>query len=188
MLTTRCARIALLAVLLAPGWGAAADDAVRDPWTAASADEIARGLIPAFSKTRGLLVETTPIATNSYGDALAATVNLAVEFEFNSAALTEKAATLLDALGEALGRPELAQYRFVLGGHTDAVGSDTFNLDLSRQRAETTARFLAERYGVGSERLVLRAFGETALLLPDRPDDARNRRVEVSTLAPEATQ
>ena len=29
---------------------------------------------------------------------------------------------------------------------------------------------------------VVRAFGETALLVPDVPDDGRNRRVEISTL------
>lgn len=149
----------------------------------ATAGELVEALKPGgFSETRGLLVEATPLATNSYGDTLAATVNLAIQFDFNSAGISLQSESLLKSLGEALASPDLSQYRFLIGGHTDAVGSDAFNLELSRERAEATRNFLVSRYGIQSDRLVTRAFGKSALLLPDQPLDGRNRRVEISTL------
>lgn len=179
------ARIAIYAIILsatcaAPTRGqmAGTQGLVAD----ASPEQLVDALTPKYAATRGLLVEASPLTVNSFGDELAATVNLAVEFEFNSATLTPRAETLLAVLGEALGRPELSGYRFLVGGHTDAVGSDDFNFDLSARRAEATRAFLRENHAVSDDRLVVRAFGETALLFPDAPEDGRNRRVEISTL------
>lgn len=148
----------------------------------ATAGELVDALNPGFSETRGLLVEASPVSTNSYGDTLAATVNLAIHFDFNSADISLQSEALLKSLGEALASPALSQYRFLIGGHTDAVGSDAFNMELSRERAEATRNFLVSRYGIASDRLVTRAFGKSALLLPGQPQDGRNRRVEISTL------
>ncbi|WEZ83646.1 OmpA family protein [Rhizobium sp. 32-5/1] len=120
--------------------------------------------------------------TNSYGDKVSATVNLAVTFRLGSAELTPDARDLLDSVGKALQSSELSNYRFLIGGHTDAIGSDYSNLELSRRRAESATRYLVEYYHVDPHRLVVRAFGEDALLYPDYPDDGRNRRVEISTL------
>ncbi len=120
--------------------------------------------------------------TNSYGDKVSATVNLAVTFRLGSAELTPDARYLLDSVGKALQSSELANYRFLIGGHTDATGSDYANLELSRRRAESATGYLVEYYHVDPHRLVVRAFGENALLFPDYPDDGRNRRVEISTL------
>jgi outer membrane protein OmpA-like peptidoglycan-associated protein len=120
--------------------------------------------------------------TNSYGDKVSATVNLAVTFRLGSAELTPDARYLLDSVGKALQSSELSNYRFLIGGHTDAIGSDYSNLELSRRRAESATNYLVEYYHVDPHRLVVRAFGEDALLYPDYPDDGRNRRVEISTL------
>lgn len=120
--------------------------------------------------------------TNSYGDKVSATVNLAVTFRLGSAELTKDARYLLDSVGKALQSSELSRYRFLIGGHTDATGSDYANLELSRRRAESATNYLVEYYQVDPHRLVVRAFGEDALLYPDYPDDGRNRRVEISTL------
>ena len=176
------ARTAIVFVALAAFWAGPGYGQNGDLLATASPEQLVEALTPKYSKTRGLLVETTPIAVNSFGDELAATVNLAVEFEFNSATLTPQAETLLSVLGEALGKPELSGFRFLVGGHTDAVGSDDFNLELSERRAQATRDFIKAKYAVSDERLVVRAFGETALLVPDVPDDGRNRRVEISTL------
>jgi len=120
--------------------------------------------------------------TNSYGDKVSATVNLAVTFRLGSAELTPDARYLLDSVGKALQSSELSSYRFLIGGHTDATGSDYTNLELSRRRAESATSYLVDYYHVDPHRLVVRAFGENALLYPDYPDDGRNRRVEISTL------
>lgn len=176
MITGRMFRLIIGFCLLAAPPAAQAQEVLDQ----ATAGELVDALTPGFSQTRGLLIEATP--TNSYGDTLAATVNLAIQFDFNSADISLQSEALLKSLGEALASPGLAQYRFLIGGHTDAVGSEGFNMELSRDRAEATRNFLVSRYGIESERLVTRAFGKSVLLLPDQPEDGRNRRVEISTL------
>lgn len=159
----------------------------QDVLTTATPDLLIRSLNPALAqkeKTRGLkIVGAKDLETvNSYGDRLLATVNLAVNFHLGSAELTPQAERLLDTAGTALQSSELASYRFLIGGHTDAAGTDADNLDLSRARAASTTRYLLTHYKIDPRRLVLRAFGETALLFSADPEDGRNRRVEISTL------
>lgn len=159
----------------------------QDVLTTATADELVRSLNPATAQTekiRGLKIVAAngPEKVNSFGDKLTATVNLAVTFEFASAVLTPEAQELLDSVGEALQSQDLSTYRFLIGGHTDATGSNDANLQLSRARAASATRYLVERQRVDPRRLVIRAFGETALLFPATPEDGRNRRVEISTL------
>jgi len=70
--------------------------------------------------------------------------------------------------------------RLHLEGHTDNVGEDGANLDLSRRRAEAVKRYLAEK-GISESRITTDGFGEA------RPKDtndtdagrAKNRRVEM---------
>ncbi len=155
--------------------------------TTATPGLLVRSLNPELvqkEKTRGLkIVSAKDLETiNSYGDKLAATVNLAVNFHFGSAELTPQAQRLLDNVGKALQSKDLASYRFVIGGHTDATGTDSDNLELSRARAASTTQYLLTQYKIDPSRLVLRAFGEKALLFPADPEDGRNRRVEISTL------
>jgi outer membrane protein OmpA-like peptidoglycan-associated protein len=137
-------------------------------------------------KTRGLKITDSRELEkiNSYGDKIAATVNLAVNFHFGSAELTPQAQRLLDSVGTALQSSDLASYRFVIGGHTDATGTDIDNFELSRARAASTTEYLVAHYHIDPRRLVVRAFGEKALLFPADPEDGRNRRVEISTLKP----
>ncbi|WP_158515707.1 OmpA family protein [Pararhizobium polonicum] len=155
--------------------------------TTATPGLLVRSLDPAIvqkEKTRGLkIIGAKDLETiNAYGDKLAATVNLAVNFHFGSAELTPQAQRLLDSVGTALQSNDLAPYRFLIGGHTDAAGTDSDNLELSRARAASTTQYLLTHYKIDPRRLVLRAFGETALLFPNDPEDGRNRRVEISTL------
>ena len=155
--------------------------------TTATPDLLIRSLDPVLvqkERTRGLkIVGAKELeAINSYGDKLAATVNLAVNFHFGSAELTPQAQRLLDNVGKALHSSDLTSYRFVIGGHTDATGTDGDNLQLSRARAASATQYLVSHYEIAPQRLVVRAFGETALLFPDNPEDGRNRRVEISTL------
>jgi OOP family OmpA-OmpF porin len=66
-------------------------------------------------------------------------------------------------------------------GHTDNIGGDTFNLDLSQRRAAAVKQALATRYHIGPDRLSTAGFGATR---PVESNDtmegrARNRRVEL---------
>jgi len=96
-----------------------------------SVAELVEALTPAPPmKTRGIRPGGAgEIATQPSRPA----VDLEVRFEFDSAALTPMARAVLDNLATAL-TTDLASYRFVLEGHTDAVGSDRYNLSLPRRR------------------------------------------------------
>lgn len=66
-----------------------------------------------------------------------------------------------------------------LHGHTDSRASVVYNQDLARRRAENTRRYLLSK-GIGAERMTIRSFGETELLVQEtsKANYARNRRVE----------
>ena len=65
-------------------------------------------------------------------------------------------------------------------GHTDSTGSDAYNLDLSRRRAESVANYLISR-GVAASRTRWQGFGETQLKVQtgDNVNEPLNRRVEI---------
>lgn len=110
------------------------------------------------------------------------TVDLAVFYEFDSAALTPQAKALLADLGRALTSSRLAGTKFLLAGHTDAKGSKPYNQNLSERRAVEARRFLVENFGIRPDRLIVVGFGEEYLADPARPHDPINRRVEVTLL------
>lgn len=109
-------------------------------------------------------------------------ISFQVEFAFNSAELTPKAAGILDELGRALTSPDLAAYRFQLTGHTDGVGNPDYNLALSKRRAASVRDYLTRRFGVSSSRLVAIGRGSQQLLDPANPASDANRRVEIVNL------
>jgi OOP family OmpA-OmpF porin len=80
------------------------------------------------------------------------------------------------------GQPSM---RIELRGHTDAVGSDLVNMQLSEQRAAAIARFL-EGEGIEEWRLSVTGFGATRPVADNATEQGRelNRRVEVRVLAP----
>ena len=88
------------------------------------------------------------------------------------------AQAVLDNLATAL-TTDLAPYQFVLEGHTDAVGSDRYNLELSERRADAVRSYLRNSYRVAPERMTTVGKGESELLLPEQPTAAPNRRVRV---------
>jgi len=106
-----------------------------------------------------------------------------VYFPFDSAELTPHARQQLRALGHALASPELRLYRYLIAGHTDAVGQPAYNLSLSERRAAAVRAFLTETFAISPDRLVSVGFGQERLKLPAEPRAAVNRRVEVLLIA-----
>ena len=108
------------------------------------------------------------------------TLDAHINFAFDSAELTPEAIEALAPIGEGFSDPQLETDRFVIGGHTDSVGPEEYNLDLSRRRATSARHHLEERYGVAPSRLGIQAYGESKPL--EENDTARgrsqNRRVE----------
>src|SRR5882672_2421059 len=68
-------------------------------------------------------------------------IDLEINFEYNSDRISSAAMPQVTALGQALSSADLKGNTFVLAGHTDGKGGDTFNQGLSERRAEAVKRF-----------------------------------------------
>jgi len=97
--------------------------------------------------------------------------------------LTPQAEPQLNNLGQALTSSDLSGSIVLLGGHTDAKGSDPFNQRLSERRAETVKRFLMENYHIPAANLVCAGYGKQGMKNPADPLAAENRRVQISNVA-----
>jgi outer membrane protein OmpA-like peptidoglycan-associated protein len=76
---------------------------------------------------------------------------------------------------------------FLIEGHTDAVGSDISNLELSDERASTVARILTDFYEVPPENLTTQGYGERYLKVETEDAEELNRRVTVKRITPLVT-
>ena len=111
-------------------------------------------------------------------------INLYVNFAYNSSDLTSDARITLDRLGAALKDQRLDGYSFMIAGHTDAKGGADFNQKLSERRAESVRQYLIAQFGVDAAHLTAKGFGKQQLLDPARPEDGVNRRVQVVDTTP----
>jgi outer membrane protein OmpA-like peptidoglycan-associated protein len=104
-----------------------------------------------------------------------------IQFEFESAELTPDGTRQLNEFGTAMQSPELGNLRLRVEGHTDDLGAADYNLDLSQRRAAAVAQYLADNFGISSERLEVMGVGENSPLIEDTTLEARavNRRVEM---------
>lgn len=103
--------------------------------------------------------------------------DMLIAFGLDSADLTPAARDNLGEFASALKDDRLSAARFVVEGHTDASGSETYNLDLSERRAQAVTSFLLDQ-GVAREKVEAIGMGKTAPRTSD-PFDAENRRVEM---------
>lgn len=101
-----------------------------------------------------------------------------IQFEYNSSALTDDSQAGIEMLVEFLKRnPEL---KVELAGHTDDVGSASYNQKLSADRAESVRKALISN-GIDETRLTAKGYGATKPLAPNDSDEHRalNRRTEM---------
>ncbi len=100
-----------------------------------------------------------------------------VEFESGSARLLETSRPLLDRVAAVLLNH--SQLKLIVSGHTDDVGTDEYNQDLSERRAGSVKMYLATK-GVHPDSVRVYGYGETQPVLKETTEQARalNRRVE----------
>jgi OOP family OmpA-OmpF porin len=110
----------------------------------------------------------------------AKSIDLVIQFDLDSAKLKESGRPLLDNLVAAMQNDRLMNIKFKIEGHTDAQGSENYNLKLSQSRADSVINYLASK-GIEKERLAGEGKGFSELLLPEKPKAAENRRVRIST-------
>jgi outer membrane protein OmpA-like peptidoglycan-associated protein len=106
-------------------------------------------------------------------------IDLEINFDFNSANISSRSMSQVSALARALSSGELKGSTFLLAGHTDAKGSDSFNQELSERRAEAVKRMLSEKYRIDAGSLVTVGYGEARLKNTSHPLAGENRRVQV---------
>ena len=101
-----------------------------------------------------------------------------VFFDFNKSELAGEAIQIVDQAASNSGPAHVT--RLTVTGHTDTVGSDAYNMRLSRRRAESVAARL-EKDGVPSSEIEIVAKGKRDLLVPtaDGVREPQNRRVQI---------
>jgi len=105
-----------------------------------------------------------------------------ITFAFNDASLQPQFYPVLDEVARTL--TEYNQTVVEVAGHTDSVGSDAYNQELSVRRANAVAAYL-QSHGVMQQRLITVGAGESRPVASNDTEDGRaqNRRVEI-TLVP----
>ena len=106
-------------------------------------------------------------------------IDLEIQFDYNSAEITTTSMPSVQALGKPLSNADLKGSTFVVAGHTDAIGTEAYNQNLSERRADTIKRYLTEKYGINGTDLVTVGYGKTKPKDPNAPLDPTNRRVQV---------
>jgi iron complex outermembrane receptor protein len=101
-----------------------------------------------------------------------------VFFDFNKSDLTPDALKIVDQAAANAGPAKVTE--ITVTGHTDTVGSDAYNMRLSRRRAESVAAEL-EAKGIPSAEIAIFAKGKKDLLIPtaDGVKEPQNRRVQI---------
>ncbi|HUP50770.1 MAG TPA: OmpA family protein [Thermoanaerobaculia bacterium] len=106
-------------------------------------------------------------------------------FDFDSESLRPQSRQTLNDLADTMRRYSDINYVEV-EGHTDSIGADSYNLDLSRRRATSVRDYLVAQ-GIPSNSIVARGYGETQPKGTNQTAEGRqlNRRVEIHIRARE---
>ena len=106
-------------------------------------------------------------------------IDLEIQFDYNLADISKGSTSAVQELGKALSSPDLKGSTFVVAGHTDAIGGEAYNQELSERRADTIKKYLTEKYGIAGSDLVTVGYGESKPKDANVPMDPTNRRVQV---------
>lgn len=101
-----------------------------------------------------------------------------IEYDFNSAKIKKESLPQLDVIAAVMkANPK---YSIFLKSYTDERGSDVYNLNLSRKRAQSVYNYLVSQ-GISKNRLTSKGYGETNLIVPNAQTEEQhqvNRRTE----------
>ena len=104
-----------------------------------------------------------------------------IHFAFNSEKLEQEYRDHLDRLMVVLNSPSMKENCIKITGHTDTIGSATYNLTLSDRRAKSVYQYLTSESKIDKSRLTIAAVGETQPLEGKKGESPYNRRVEFSS-------
>lgn len=109
-------------------------------------------------------------------------VHLKIVFDTDSSSIRPESFPLLNELGKAITGPALANIPIFIKGHTDSIGQEDYNLNLSITRAQSVKTYLIRHFNLTCD-VEIMGFGESLPLVPNNCAKNRqiNRRVEIST-------
>ena len=116
------------------------------------------------------------------GDNITLNMPGSVTFAFDKSEVQPQFYPVLDNVASTL--QQYNQTIIEVAGHTDSVGSDSYNQQLSQRRADAVAAYLGSR-GIMRDRMITVGAGETRPIASNDSEQGRasNRRVEI-TLVP----
>jgi len=137
--------------------------------------------IKVVKKDQGKTVEETVVVSEAPPPH---SVNIKIEFDFNSYAIRPESYALLNELGKALTDDRIKGKTLILKGHSDSDGSDAYNLTLSLNRALSVQNYLVGNFNIEPDQIRLVGYGEALPLVPNiSPGNKQlNRRVEVQAI------
>lgn len=99
-------------------------------------------------------------------------------FEFNSDEITPDSYNLLDKIGEVLEKHP--GWVIEIAGHTDSIGTESYNKKLSQRRAKAVKNYIAGNFDVIPANLTAQGYGESQPIADNGTEQGRaqNRRVE----------
>lgn len=102
-----------------------------------------------------------------------------IYFDFNKADIKPESAPTLEQIAKLLS--DNGSLKLLVAGHTDNVGSFSFNMDLSQRRAEAVVTELVSKYGIDRNRLMPVGVSFACPVAPNTIEEgrAKNRRVEL---------
>lgn len=145
--------------------------------TSYSVDDVMANLIAQadLGQARALCIGTKSECAKTMPKA--AGFDMQLEFDHDSAELTQAAKSNLEIVAVALKDDRLRRAKFNVSGHTDAFGTEEYNDDLSLKRANAVSGFLLAK-NIESSRIEAVGMGESEPRSDD-PYDPKNRYVEL---------
>jgi len=122
--------------------------------------------VPSYEKIEKELRDKRTFVTNQ------------IYFSFDSADILQESYTLLGYLGKILENHN--DWQIEIRGHTDSLGTDSYNRQLSLRRANSVKSYLVSNHRVSSKKLSTKGFGESVPIADNGQQEGRalNRRVE----------
>ncbi len=110
-------------------------------------------------------------------------VELDVKFDFDKARVRDESYDDIKNLADFM--KQYPRTSTVVEGHTDSVGTDTYNQGLSERRANAVRDVLVNQYGIETDRVATVGYGESRPVADNSTDAGRaiNRRVEAAVEA-----
>ena len=102
-----------------------------------------------------------------------------IKFEFDSTNVTADSAPALGMMAAYLKKPPPVK-SLIIEGHTDSVGSEVYNMDLSVRRAQAIKDILVKTHGIDEKIISVKGYGETKPIADNGNYQGRqkNRRVD----------